>query len=452
MKRDITILGAGESGTAAALLAQWLGYAVFVSDKNALKPEFRSALEQAGVSREEGQHSMETLLTAQEIIKSPGIPEKAEVMQAIRTKGIPVIDEIEFAWRHMPKDATVVAITGSNGKTTTTGLIHQLLVSAGFPAALGGNIGYGFARLVLQDLQQPVPGRIYVVEVSSFQLENIDRFHPKVAVLLNITPDHLDRYDYKLENYARAKFQIIKNQGAGDSFIYNAADPVIEKYKENYAFPAEHNIGIRQINYENGVLKLKEGYQFDLTRTKIRGPHNHFNAVCAIHAALTLGADPEKIQEGLNVFNPPAHRLEVIDVVQGVTYINDSKATNVDAVFYALQAMEQPVVWIVGGQDKGNDYTPLMALVREKVKAIVCMGLDNKPILEAFQALNKKIVETKSAREAVQTASKLAVSGDTVLLSPACASFDIFRNYEDRGEQFRQAVQELERTQLKIPG
>ncbi len=440
--KSIAILGAGESGTGAALLANWLGYAVFVSDKNAIKPEFQTELEAAGIEFESGQHTVEQILKAQTILKSPGIPEKAPVMQAIRAKGIPVLGEIEFAWQYRPPGSKVVAITGSNGKTTTTGLTHHLLAAAGLPAVVGGNIGHAFARLVLHDLQNPVPEHIYVVEVSSFQLEDILQFRPEIGVLLNITPDHLDRYDYKLENYARAKFQLIKNQRPGDTFIYNGDDPVILEL-----MPEQVNAGkiiaLKDADYKNGVLRIGREHRFDMASTKLRGPHNHFNALCAVHVALALGADAARLQAGLEGFTPPAHRMEVVATVNGVTWINDSKATNVDAVFYALKAMDQPTIWIVGGQDKGNDYTPLQALVQQKVKAIVCMGLDNQPIQTAFKNAGKTMVETRSAQEAVQTAGQLAAPGETVLLSPACASFDLFKNYEDRGEQFRQAVLSL---------
>lgn len=445
-KLSITILGAGESGTGAALLANWLGYAVFVSDKSPIKPEFKAELDANNIPYEEGQHSLEKILAADELIKSPGIPEKTAVMQAVRQAGIPVLGEIEFAWRQLRPGSRVVAITGSNGKTTTTGLIYHLLYSAGLPAEVGGNIGKAFARLVLEDLQAPAPqvaAKIYVIETSSFQLEDIVQFRPEIAVLLNITPDHLDRYDYKLENYARAKFNINSNQKRGDIFIYNSDDPVIKNYIKNYPLAPAKKVGINKKAYKNGIITVKPDGQFDLRQSKLRGPHNMFNATCAIETALRLGASPEKIQAGLATFNPPAHRMELVATINGISYINDSKATNVDAVYYALQAMEQPTIWIVGGQDKGNDYQPLIDLVQQKVKAIVCMGLDNQPILAAFKNTKKQLIETRSAKEAVEKATAWASPGDTVLLSPACASFDLFKNYEDRGEQFRQAVLSL---------
>jgi UDP-N-acetylmuramoylalanine--D-glutamate ligase len=443
MKKQVSILGAGESGTAAALLAKWLGFAVFVSDKNAIKPAFKSALEQAGIPYEEGGHTMDTILNATQVIKSPGIPETTAVMLAIRARAIPVLGEIEFAWQHRPQNSKTIAITGSNGKTTTTGLIHHLLETAGMPAVLGGNIGTAFSRLVLQDLQNPVQDRIYVIEISSFQLEDIVQFRPEIALLLNITPDHLDRYANSIERYADAKFQITKNQGQDDIFIFNADDPVVQNYIRTHDLSVTKKIAVIAENYKNGRLRINNKHEFDTTASKLRGPHNFFNALCAVETALALGAEPAKIQQGLNSFKPPAHRMEVVAKVNGVRYINDSKATNVDAVFYALQAMEQPTIWIVGGQDKGNDYKPLLQLVQEKVKTIVCMGLDNRPILTAFKQTHKNIIETRSALEAVKTAADVAAPGDTVLLSPACASFDLFKNYEDRGEQFRAAVLSL---------
>lgn len=446
MKRTkrIVILGAGESGTGAALLAKRLGYTVFVSDKSPLKPEFKAELETAGIAFEEGQHGLDKILEADEIIKSPGIPEKAGVMKAVRAKGIPVTGEIEFGWRFCPKGSRIIAITGSNGKTTTSNLAFHLLRTAGLPARMGGNVGHSFARLVLDDLEIPQnEKRIYVLEVSSFQLDDTDKFRPQIAMLLNITPDHLDRYDYKLENYAASKFRITRNQKRGDIFIFNAFDPVIHAFMAGKEVTAAKKSAIRRGFYKNGKIKIGRKYEFDMTRSNLRGPHNMFNAVCAIRAALLSGADPESIQKGLNTFVPPPHRLELVAAKKGVTWINDSKATNVDSVFYALQAMEQPTVWIVGGQDKGNDYKPLFPLVRKKVKAIVCMGADNSKIIAAFKKMKKSIIETRSAAEAVQAAARFARAGDTVLLSPACASFDLFKNYEDRGDQFKNAVLSL---------
>ena len=448
MKKRLVILGSGESGTGAALLAQHLGYDVFVSDKGAIKSEYKTELDAAGIAWEENQHTLDLLLNASEIIKSPGIPEKTEVMQAVRAKGIPVIGEIEFGWRHAGK-CQIVAITGSNGKTTTTELTYHVLHTAGLNVRKGGNVGNSFARMVLDDICQKQTDngqRIFVLEMSSFQLDDIQQFRPKVAMLLNITPDHLDRYEYQLEKYAAAKFRVTLNQRRGDVFIYNGFDPVVSSAGEalNRATASKpREIAIRKGFYKNGHIRMGKSQVFDMTKGALRGPHNMFNAVCAIRAALLLGANAEKVQEGLNTFTPPPHRLEKVAEINGVSWINDSKATNVDSVFYALQAMDTPTVWIAGGTDKGNDYTPLLKLVKKKVKAIVCMGVDNSKIISAFGKMKKPMVETRSAAMAVKAAALLADAGDTVLLSPACASFDLFKNYEDRGGQFREAVLEL---------
>lgn len=443
MKKRIVILGSGESGTGAALLASHLGYDVFVSDKGAIQDKYKKELDEAGIPWEEKTHTLDLVLHADEIVKSPGIPEKSEVMKAVRARGINVIGEIELGYRYAGK-CTIVAITGTNGKTTTTELAWHLLHTAGLNVRKGGNVGNSFAAMVLDDLKNPsqaTADRVFVLEVSSFQLDDIQQFRPRIALLLNITPDHLDRYDYTLGNYARAKFRICMNQKRGDKFIYNGFDPVIAEFFEAPASGLKPT-PIRKGFYKNGSIRVGVN-RFDMTTGNLRGPHNMFNAVCAVRVALLLKADPAKIQEGLNTFMPPEHRLEKVAVISGVTWINDSKGTNVDSTFYALQAMETPTVWIVGGQDKGNDYTPLMPLVKKKVHAIVCMGLDNSKIRAAFGSLNKPMIETGSAVEAVEAAAGLARSGDTVLLSPACASFDLFLNYEDRGRQFKAAVLKL---------
>lgn len=447
MKKRIVILGSGESGTGAALLAQRQGFDVLVSDKGAIKDEYKKQLDAHGIAWEEGQHSMDKILKASEIIKSPGIPEKSEVVQSVRAKGINVMGEIEFGWRYAGK-CKIVAITGSNGKTTTTELTYHLLKTAGLDVRKGGNLGNSFAAMINEDLEHrdTEAQRIFVLEVSSFQLDDIQKFRPNIAMLLNITPDHLDRYDYKLENYAHSKFRITMNQKRGDVFIFNAFDPVVASggTTQNRATATKpKEIPIRKGFFRNGQIRIGRKHAFDMTRGNLRGPHNMFNAACAIRAALLLGAEPGRIQEGLDTFVPPPHRLEKVAVVDGVTYINDSKATNVDSVFYALQAMDTPTVWIVGGQDKGNDYNPLFKLVRKKARAIVCMGADNSKIVGAFKKLKKPIAETRSAEEAVKVAAGFAEKGDTVLLSPACASFDLFKNYEDRGERFREAVLKL---------
>lgn len=457
MKKNIVILGSGESGTGAAILAQQLGYQVFVSDKSPIKSEYKIMLDQHGIEWEEGQHTLDRILVAHEVIKSPGIPEKTEVMKAVRAAGIDVIGEIEFAFRHAG-DCKIVAITGSNGKTTTTMLAYHLLKTAGLNAYMGGNVGNSFAMMVADVLEHgdaEDAERIYVLEVSSFQLDDCQKFRPDIAILLNITPDHLDRYEYKMENYVASKFRITMNQTSDDLFVFNASNPEILAYMP--PGPAPH-FQARRIPVNNDVFQNRriivpknnlnkatnssssEYCEFDMTKTALRGPHNMFNAACAIHAALALGAEPDKIQKGLETYTPPPHRLELVAVRDGITWINDSKATNVDSVFYALQAMTEPTVWIVGGQDKGNDYSPLFELVREKVKAIVCMGVDNAKLREVFGGFGKPMAEAGGAEEAVRMAADFAESGDTVLLSPACASFDLFKNYEDRGEQFKQAI------------
>lgn len=448
MKKRIVILGSGESGTGAALLAKHLGFDVFVSDKGIIAPAYKAELDAAGIAWEEGQHTLPKILKAKEIIKSPGIPEKTEVMQAVRAAGINVIGEIEFGYRYAGK-CQIVAITGSNGKTTTTMLTYHLLKTAGLDVRMGGNVGNSFARMALDDLKNRVTKngqRIFVLEVSSFQLDDIQRFRPKIAMLLNITPDHLDRYEYQLEKYAAAKFRVTMNQRRGDKFIYNGFDPVVkaglDRLTSNQPAHQARRAAIRKGFFKNGQIKVGKS-SFTMAKSALRGPHNMFNTACAIRAALLLKADAAKIQAGLDTFVTPPHRLERVAEIGGVTYINDSKATNVDSVFYALQAMDTPTVWIAGGTDKGNDYAPIFKLVRKKVKAIVCMGLDNSKIVKAFKKMRKPTVETRSAIEAVQAATRLAEKGDTVLLSPACASFDLFKNYEDRGAQFREAVLRL---------
>jgi UDP-N-acetylmuramoylalanine--D-glutamate ligase len=445
MKKRIVILGSGESGTGAALLAQRQGFDVFVSDKGAIKDEYKKQLDAHGIAWEEGQHSMDKILKATEIIKSPGIPEKSEVMQAVRAKGINVIGEIEFGWRYAGK-CKIVAITGSNGKTTTTELTYHLLKYAGLNVRKGGNVGNSFATMVLEDLEHggTEAQRIYVLEVSSFQLDDIQKFRPDIAILLNITPDHLDRYNYKLENYVRSKFRITMNQKRGDLFIINQNDENIISYLKEHPMATKCRIErVRKQGFKGGYVCIGRSLAFDIANTSLKGAHNAFNAACAIRVALRLGVEPGVIEEGLYYFTPPPHRLEKVAEVNGVTYINDSKATNVDSVFYALEAVDAPVVWIVGGTDKGNDYSPLFKLVRKKVKAIVCMGVDNSKIVGAFKKFKKPMTETRSAEEAVKVAAGFAEKGDTVLLSPACASFDLFKNYEDRGERFREAVLKL---------
>ncbi|MDW8229791.1 MAG: UDP-N-acetylmuramoyl-L-alanine--D-glutamate ligase [Saprospiraceae bacterium] len=450
-RQHITVLGAGESGVGAALLAQQLGYEVRVSDAGEIKPEYRKRLEDAGIPYEGGGHTLSWLLGRRGIdwtrmvIKSPGIPQDAPILKRFRAENIAIIGEIEFAYRFI-KRCRVVAITGTNGKTTTTTLTHHLLRTAGLDAHLAGNVGNSFAELVAQHLKEGNAGysRIYVLEVSSFQLEDIDRFKPKVAALLNITPDHLDRYGYSMERYAAAKFRIRENQGPRDFFLYNAADPVTVDYMTRHPrWSGAPVIALHPRDIRDGRLFITQQRQFDLRESRLIGPHNAMNALFAVNIASVLKAAPDKVQEGLRTYTPPAHRMEWVARVGDVTWINDSKATNVDAAQYALQAMQTPVIWIAGGTDKGNDYTPLLPLVRDKARALVFLGADNSKLIHAFQPLGKPIVEARSAAEAVAAAARLSQPGDTVLLSPACASFDLFKNYEDRGNQFREAVLQL---------
>lgn len=430
-KLNIAILGAGESGVGAAILALQKGHKVFVSDKGQIKEHYKTELNQQGIAFEENNHDHDRILAADLIIKSPGIPDKAPLLQEIFQKGLPVISEIEFAARYTQH--FTIGITGSNGKTTTTNLTHHLLAKAGLDVAMGGNVGKSFARIVAER-----DHAYYVLELSSFQLEGIQEYRPDISMILNITPDHLDRYNYQLENYAAAKFNIVRTQEAGDTFLYNADDPNVGGQLQKYPTQAKP-VAISSSMTEGTRLKVG-GFTFEMNTTPLMGQHNYMNALFAVQTALQLGIAPAVIQEGLNTFVNAPHRLEKVATVNGVEYINDSKATNVDSVYYALQAMTRPTVWIVGGQDKGNDYGPLLDFVKAKVKAIVCMGLDNSKIVQSFSGVIHTIVETGSAVEAVQQATRFASAGDTVLLSPACASFDLFKNYEDRGEQFKAAV------------
>ncbi len=431
----VAILGSGESGIGAALLAKKLGFEIFVSDKGSINEKYKQVLIENAIPYEEGNHDFEKILQVDEIIKSPGIPDKVSIVKAALEKGIPVISEIEFAARYAG-DAVIIGITGSNGKTTTTKLMYHLLHVAGFDVAMGGNVGYSFARLLTE-----APKKYYVLEISSFQLDNIIDFRPNISMILNITPDHLDRYEYQLENYITAKFNIIQNQKADDIFLYNSDNEnITNRLKKINVTPKGVNISENMINGE--LLKVGNS-TFDMSRTPLKGQHNFMNALFAIHAAKALGVSDEAIQKGLETFVNAPHRMELVATIDGVDYINDSKATNVDSVYYALQAMNRPTVWIVGGQDKGNDYAPLLHFVKDKVKAIVAMGIDNSKIIKAFGEVRSEIREARSAKEAVEIATSLAESGDIILLSPACASFDLFKNYEDRGDQFRNEVLKL---------
>ena len=429
--KKIVVLGSGESGVGAAILAKQKGFDVFVSDKGQIKENYKIELEKHAVPYEEGAHDEARILSADEIIKSPGIPDKAPLVMAAVQKGIPVISEIEFASRF--SDAFTIGITGSNGKTTTTNLVYHILKTAGKDVAMGGNVGYSFARLVAE-----APRSIYVLELSSFQLDGIVDYRPDIAILLNITPDHLDRYDYKMENYVASKFRIAMNQKPADKFIYNAADEQILGFLNKNKIAPEKT-GIEKVLFENEKLTVGKAV-FDFSKSKLKGIHNYFNATCAIHAAWAVGVENVAIQTAIDTFQPVPHRMEPLTVIEGVEFINDSKATNVDSVLMALQSMNKPLVWIAGGQDKGNDYAPLTELVKNKVRSIVCLGVDNQKIIDSFSKLCP-IVETRSATGAVEAAFEMAKTGFVVVLSPACASFDLFKNYEDRGDQFKAAVE-----------
>ena len=446
MKKRLVILGGGESGVGAALLAQQQGYDVFLSDGGNLKDHYRTELQQHQIPFEEGQHSVEKILSADEIVKSPGIGEKNEVVKQIRQKGISVISEIELAFRYKG-DSKIVAITGSNGKTTTTSLIYHICKSAGLDVALVGNIGYSFARQVSEQ-----PRALYVLEISSFQLDDIKTFRPHIAVLLNITEDHLDRYDYQFSNYINSKFSIIANQTMEDYFIYCEDDevimqkiPLINLHTNPLPFSMKHEVKKGAfIKGDQMMLRIQEErVSMSIYDFALKGKHNQYNTMAAGIAAATLGIRKEKIREAVNNFQSLEHRMEFVAMVRGVEFVNDSKATNVNSTWYALESMNKPVVLVLGGVDKGNDYQLIAELVKEKVKAIVCMGTDNKKIIQAFKNIVPVIVETESAKKAVNASFKLATKGDVVLLSPACASFDLFKNYEDRGTQFKNSVKEL---------
>ena len=442
----LVILGGGESGTGAAVLGKQKGWEVFLSDKSSLKEVYKKELDAKGIRWEEGQHTESEILSADCIIKSPGIPHKVPIVQQAKAKGIEIISEIEFASRYT--DAKIIAITGSNGKTTTTTLVYHLLKEAGLSVAVGGNIGYSFARLVAQE-----PKEYYVLEISSFQLDDITSFHPHIALLLNITPDHLDRYNYEFQNYIDAKMRITEFQQAADFLIYDADDPVTAQEIGKGQVKAQLLPFSLEKTFEKGAWSLDEKNMYvnvnqnifemstkDLT---IKGKHNLKNAMGATMVAKLLNVRNENIRNSLMTFQGVPHRLEFVREVEGVRYINDSKATNVNSVYYALDSMEEGLVWIVGGQDKGNDYTPLIPYVSKKVKAIVCLGIDNQKIIQTFQSIVPTIIETHSMEDAVQVGRGLSQEGDTVLLSPACASFDLFQSYEDRGNQFKHYVNML---------
>ncbi|HAE13313.1 MAG: UDP-N-acetylmuramoyl-L-alanine--D-glutamate ligase [Chitinophagales bacterium] len=441
----MVILGAGESGTGAARLAVRKGYDVFVSDKGKIAEKYRMMLQAEGIAFEEGRHSMERILAADEVIKSPGIPESVPVLRAIREKGIPVVGELEFGFRHC--HGKIIAITGSNGKSTTTKMTWWILHRAGLDVAMGGNIGKSFAGILADGDHD-----WYVLEVSSFMLDDTATFRPFIAMLLNITPDHLDRYAYQMENYVASKFRITANQNESDLFIYNADDPVIReglKRHPSRAVPLTFTAADapRQGAWISGS-KIQFQYNqntFDMTISElaVQGKHNRYNSMAAAISGHVLDIRKESIRESLMDFTGLEHRLEFVAKVHGISFINDSKATNVNSTWYALESMNDPVIWIAGGVDKGNDYSEVLDLVKKKVKAIVCLGTDNRKLQEAFSRHVDIMVTTDTMQEAVDMAYRLGKDGDAVLLSPACASFDLFENYEDRGNQFKNIVREL---------
>lgn len=441
----IIILGGGESGVGAAILAQQKGHDVFLSDAGRLKDQYKQTLIARGIAYEEGGHTKELVMRADEVIKSPGIPDHVPIVEALKAQGTPIISEIEFAGRYCT--AKKICITGSNGKTTTASMIYFLLKNAGLNVGLAGNVGQSYALQVAQEKFD-----YYVIELSSFQLDGMFDFKADIAILLNITPDHLDRYDYKIENYIKSKFRITQNMRKEDCFIFCSDDEItmgnlkrIVLKVKMLPFTQEANEGEGAFVRNQSLVARYEGSEFEILMNELAlsGRHNVYNSMAAAITAKVLHIHNTVIRESLKGFKGVEHRLEPVLKVRGIQFINDSKATNVNSAWYALESMKGDVVWIAGGTDKGNDYSSLHNLVKEKVKAIVCLGIDNKKIIEAFTGLTPIIVEARSAKEAVQKAYELGVPGDTVLLSPACASFDLFNNYEDRGKQFKQAVSEL---------
>jgi len=445
-KHEIVVLGAGESGTGAAVLAKKQELPVFVSDKGKIREKYRRVLKQFEIDFEENGHDTVRIFAAEKVVKSPGIPDTVPLIRQLREKGIPVISEIEFAGAFTT--AKKICITGSNGKTTTTLLTYHILKNANVNVGLAGNMGKSFAwQVAFHDFDW------YVLEISSFQLDGMFRFKADIAILLNITPDHLNRYDNDFQKYVDSKFRILQNQTADDYFVYWADDPVIRselKKRRIMAIPvpfgqhsADQHPGAGIINNKIRFNNGKNSFDMTLEQLALQGKHNAYNSMASGVTARLMEIRKETIKQSLSDFQNIAHRLEYVASIHGINFINDSKATNINATWYALEYMEKPTVWIVGGVDKGNDYDLLKPLVAEKVKAIVCLGLDNRHIHKAFEGLVDTIIDTESAREAVTTAYYLAEKGETVLLSPACASFDLFDNYGDRGDQFKAAVNEL---------
>ncbi|MDD6210828.1 MAG: UDP-N-acetylmuramoyl-L-alanine--D-glutamate ligase [Bacteroidales bacterium] len=445
MKKRIVILGAGESGAGAAILAKKQGFEVFVSDLSAIKQFYKDLLDSYAIEWEEEQHTENKILNADEVIKSPGIPNKAPIIKKLKEKGTSIISEIEFAGRYT--NAKMICITGSNGKTTTTLLTYHIFKHAGLNVGLAGNVGKSFALQVAEENFD-----YYVLELSSFQLDDMYSFKADIAILMNITPDHLDRYDYKMQNYVDAKFRILQNQTSDDVFVYMNDDPVIQAEivkiqpkAELYPFAEKRSAGVRAYTEDGKIYisTLNGNFIMEQDLLALTGTHNLYNSLAAGIAAKVSDISDEKIREALHDFKGVEHRLERVTRVKGVEYINDSKATNVNSCWYALQSMQTPVVLILGGTDKGNDYTEIEALVCEKVKAIICLGVDNTKLHSFFDGKVPQMTDALSMQEAVDKAYSLAEKGDTVLLSPCCASFDLFKSYEDRGTQFKECVRAL---------
>ena len=443
MKR-IVILGAGESGAGAAVLAKKEGFDVFVSDMSKINDKYKKMLNDHNIEWEEGHHTEEKILNASEIVKSPGIPKEAPMIKMVMEKGIHIISEIEFASRYT--NSKMVCITGSNGKTTTTSLIYHIFKEAGYDAGLAGNIGKSLALQVAED-----PHEYYIIELSSFQLDNMYDFHANIAILLNITPDHLDRYDFCMQNYVDAKMRIIQNQTENDSFIYWNDDPIIKKELEKYDIKAivfpfselKENGSIGYIEEGKYIIEKPTPFNMEQEELSLSGKHNIYNSLAAGIATNIAGIKKEVIRKSLSDFPGVEHRLEKVTKVGGVQYINDSKATNVDACWYALESMKTPTILIVGGKDKGNDYDAIKPLVKEKCVGLVYLGADNKKLHDNFDNMGIPVRDTHSMKECVQACYEMAKPGDTVLLSPCCASFDLFKNMEDRGEQFKTLVRNL---------
>lgn len=442
--KKLVILGAGESGVGAAVLGHKTGWNVFVSDFGKIKPSFQEELQQLGVEWEQEQHTEERILEADLVIKSPGIPDKTPMIKKLKEKGIKIISEIEFAGYYT--DAKMICITGSNGKTTTTMLTYHTFKKAGLNVGLAGNVGQSLAKQVAEENYQ-----YYILELSSFQLDDMFEFKADVAILLNITPDHLDRYDYQMQNYVNSKFRITQNQTSADYFIYNADDPVITEEISKRKLSATllpfslktEQPGGACLKEEQLIINIKEQFTMSIHDLALKGKHNAQNSLASGLASRIVDIRKETIRESFSDFVNVEHRLEFVAKVHGIEFINDSKATNVNSTWFALESMDKPTVWIVGGVDKGNNYDELLELVKAKVKAIICLGTENQKIIDSFKGVVDTIVEAKSAVEAVGFGYRLAKKDETVLLSPACASFDLFENYEDRGNQFKAAVRSL---------